>query len=123
MRSYPYSIDNRAASEKGLNRGFSPLKEIRLASTGPFIASEGRNLLAPRGGLGPSSPCPYSPKCLVEDFCELRSYGVLGSSSGYPSGASNSKTQGPRTNSPSLAGLSSICSTVTDEWPSNGGVQ
>src|SRR5215210_3374979 len=25
-------------------------------------------------------PCPYSPKCVEEEFCELRLYGVLGSS-------------------------------------------
>jgi hypothetical protein len=28
---------------------------------------------------GPLS-CPYSPKCLEEEFCELRMYGILGSS-------------------------------------------
>jgi hypothetical protein len=38
-------------------------------------------------GAGPASRaqpsfflCPYSPKCLEEEFCELRTNGVLGSS-------------------------------------------
>ena len=39
---------------------------------------------------------------------------------GYGPGTSKSNLQGPRINSPSLAGLSSICSTDADEWPSNG---